>query len=95
VVVLLITNWSETNVYVSVGRTESVTKLYLLFLTAPSQFMIYSQKNLTVRLLPSPTGCLEAVLPIQGLKGVKAIDFDPVQKFLYWVRIKGVVVVHN
>jgi low density lipoprotein receptor-related protein 5/6 len=56
--------------------------------------MIYSQKNLTVRLLPSPTGCLEAVLPIQGLKGVKAIDFDPVQKFLYWVRINDVVVGH-
>jgi low density lipoprotein receptor-related protein 5/6 len=55
----------------------------------PSQFMIYSQKNLTVRLLPSPTGCLEAVLPIQGLKGVKAIDFDPVQKFLYWIEGKA------
>ncbi|RZC32195.1 low-density lipoprotein receptor-related protein 6, partial [Asbolus verrucosus] len=54
----------------------------------PKQFMIYSQKNLTVRLLPIPTGCLEAVLPIQGLKGVKAIDFDPIQNFLYWIEGK-------
>ncbi|XP_044256052.1 low-density lipoprotein receptor-related protein 6 [Tribolium madens] len=54
----------------------------------PKEFMIYSQKNLTVRLLPSPAGCLEAVLPIQGLKAIKAIDFDPVQNFLYWIEGK-------
>lgn len=56
----------------------------------PKEFMIYSQKNLTVRLLPNPNGCLEAVLPIQGLKSIKAIDFDPVHNFLYWVGITGV-----
>lgn len=51
--------------------------------------MIYSQRNLTVRLLPSPTECLEVVLPIQGLKSVKAIEFDPIEKFLYWVNFNN------
>lgn len=58
----------------------------------PTNFMIYSQKNLTVRLLPGPgpgePDCLDAVLPIQGLKGVKAIDFDPGLQFLYWIEGK-------
>lgn len=51
--------------------------------------MIYSQKNLAVRLLPDSVDGPEAVLPIQGLKGVKAIDYDPVQHQLYWVRLDG------
>lgn len=48
--------------------------------------MIYSQRNLAVRLLPDSQECLEAVLPIHRLKNVKAIDFDPVHQNLYWVR---------
>lgn len=47
--------------------------------------MIYSQRNLAVRLVPDMLDSPEAVLPIQGLKGVKAIDFDPIQHFFYWV----------
>lgn len=47
--------------------------------------MIYSQKNLAMRLLPDSSDCSEAVLPIQGLKSVKAIDFDPEEQYLYWV----------
>lgn len=50
--------------------------------------MIYSQRNLAVRLLPDTLDSPEAVLPIQGLKGVKAIDFDPVHHYLYWVHWK-------
>lgn len=47
--------------------------------------MIYSQRNLAVRLVPDATDSPEAALPIQGLKSVKAIDFDPVNHFIYWV----------
>lgn len=56
-----------------------------LCVLAPMQFMIYSQRNLAVRLLPDTPDSPEAVLPIQGLKGVKAIDFDPIYHNLYWV----------
>lgn len=52
---------------------------------APSHYMIYSLRNLVVRLVPDTLDCPEAVLPIQGLKAVKAIDFDPKSNFLYWV----------
>lgn len=47
--------------------------------------MIYSLRNLVVRLVLDTPDCPEAVLPIQGLKAVKAIDFDPKSNFLYWV----------
>lgn len=53
--------------------------------------MIYSQRNLAVRLLPDTSDCPEAVLTIQGLKGVKAIDYDPLQHFLYWVCITSII----
>lgn len=53
--------------------------------SAPIKFMLYSQRNLAVRLLPDTSDCPEVVLPIHGLKAVKAIDFDPVQQYLYWV----------
>lgn len=49
--------------------------------------MIYSKRNLAIRLLPDTQDCPEAVLPVQGLKSVKAIDFDPVTNFLYWVSL--------
>ncbi|KAL3265566.1 hypothetical protein HHI36_009771 [Cryptolaemus montrouzieri] len=52
------------------------------------QFMVYSQKNLTVRLVLDTPDCPEAVLPISSLKMVKAIEYDPVHNFLYWIEGK-------
>lgn len=49
--------------------------------------MIYSKRNLAIRLLPDTPDCPEAVLPVQGLKTVKAIDYDPVTNYLYWVNL--------
>lgn len=48
--------------------------------------MIYAQRNLAVRLVPDTSECPEAVLPVQGLKAIKAIDFDTKSNFLYWVN---------
>lgn len=56
------------------------------FCTAPTQFMLYSRRNLAIRLLPDTSDCPEAVLPVQGLKTVKAIDYDPATNYLYWVN---------
>lgn len=47
--------------------------------------MVYAQRNLAVRLVPDTSECPEAVLPVHGLKAVKAIDFDTKSNFLYWV----------
>lgn len=75
---------------------QFVSNTYIKLLTcftAPTQFMIYSRKNLAVRLLPDTADCPEAVLPIQGLKSIKAIDFDPVDNFLYWVSVNIIVII--
>lgn len=75
-------------VFVSFCSLSNSKKEFLTILfAAPKKFMIYSQKNLAMRLLPDSSDCSEAVLPIQGLKGVKAIDFDPEDQYLYWVCV--------
>ncbi|XP_060530301.1 low-density lipoprotein receptor-related protein 6 isoform X2 [Cylas formicarius] len=51
----------------------------------PSHFMIYSLKNLVVRLVPDTSDCPEAVLPIHGLKAVRAVDYDIRNNVLYWI----------
>ncbi|XP_028129361.1 low-density lipoprotein receptor-related protein 6 [Diabrotica virgifera virgifera] len=55
----------------------------------PVNFMIYSLRNLVVRLVPDTSDCPEAVLPIQALKAVKAIDYDQRTNYLYWIDSKA------
>lgn len=55
----------------------------------PINFMIFSLRNLIVRLVPDTSDCPEAVLPIQGLKAVKAIDYDQRTNYLYWIDSKS------
>lgn len=57
--------------------------------------MVYSQKNLTVRLILDTPDCPEAVLPISSLKMVKAIEYDPVHNFLYWVSYLEFTMVYS
>ncbi|KAK7873393.1 hypothetical protein R5R35_000192 [Gryllus longicercus] len=56
---------------------------------APESFLVYSQRNLLTRLLPDTDDCPTAVLPIHNLKNVRAIEFDPVSQFFYWVDGKS------
>lgn len=58
----------------------------LFIIVAPRSFMIYSQRNSVVRLLPDSSDYPEAILPIQGLNRIKAVDFDPISHYLYWVN---------
>ncbi|XP_076273199.1 low-density lipoprotein receptor-related protein 6 [Rhynchophorus ferrugineus] len=51
----------------------------------PSNFMIYSLKNVAVRLVPDISDCPEAVLSVQGLKAVRSIDYDPKNNVMYWI----------
>lgn len=57
--------------------------------------MIYSKRNIAIRLLPDTADSPEAVLPVQGLKTVKAIDYDPVTNYLYWVNISFLTNLHH
>ncbi|XP_011066151.1 PREDICTED: low-density lipoprotein receptor-related protein 6 isoform X2 [Acromyrmex echinatior] len=53
---------------------------------APRHFMIYSQRTAIVRYLPDQTDdCADVTLRVQGLKNVRAIEFDPVTQHVYWI----------
>lgn len=53
----------------------------------PKSFMVYSQRNSVVRFVPDTKDCPEAVMPIHNLKTIKAVTFDPVSRYLYWVSL--------
>src|SRR6218665_3203195 len=54
--------------------------------SAPSVFLLFSQRNITSRiLLDASADPLDAVLPIQGMRNIRALDFDPVDNLIYWV----------
>ncbi|CAH1786283.1 unnamed protein product [Owenia fusiformis] len=52
---------------------------------APSEFLLFSQKNQINRMLADTSESPEIVLPIQNLKNIQAIDYDPVNKHVYWI----------
>ncbi|XP_039594902.1 low-density lipoprotein receptor-related protein 5 isoform X2 [Polypterus senegalus] len=52
--------------------------------SSPSSFLLFSQKTAISRMVldeQSP----DIILPIQGLRNVKAISYDPLDKLIYWV----------
>lgn len=52
---------------------------------APSTFLLFSQKNAISRMIPDDQHSPDLMLPLHGLRNVKAIDYDPLDKFIYWV----------
>lgn len=54
--------------------------------------MIYSLRNVIGRMLPDTNDCPDIVLRVQGLKNVRAIEFDPVTQYVYWIdgRIQSI-----
>ncbi|XP_046394159.1 low-density lipoprotein receptor-related protein 6 [Ischnura elegans] len=51
----------------------------------PKSFLLFSQKNVITRLTVSSNECPDTVLPIPGLKNVRAIEFDPTTRSVLWV----------
>lgn len=63
--------------------------------TAPQSFLLFSQKNEISRLVieqTDPSSSPDVVLPIKQLRNIRAIDFDPVKKFVYWIGGKSRVI---
>lgn len=52
---------------------------------APSTFLLFSQKSAISRMIPDDQHSPDLMLPLHGLRNVKAIDYDPLDKFIYWV----------
>ncbi|XP_015518016.1 low-density lipoprotein receptor-related protein 6 isoform X1 [Neodiprion lecontei] len=59
---------------------------------APKTFIIYSLRNVIGRLLPDTNECPDIVLRVQGLKNVRAIEFDPITQYVFWIdsRIQSI-----
>ncbi|XP_026739011.1 low-density lipoprotein receptor-related protein 6 [Trichoplusia ni] len=53
--------------------------------TEPEEFLIFAQKNAIGRIVVANGECNDAYIPLTGLKNVKAIEYDPVNKHLYWM----------
>lgn len=68
----------------------------LIFLLAPKTFLLFSQKNTISRLVINnddfDPDTPEVVLPIPQLKNIKALSYDPVKHFLYWIEGKNMVI---
>ena len=53
---------------------------------APESFLLYSQKNTISRMLGHTEDSPDIVLPIQNLRNIKALAYDPVEEYIYWVE---------
>lgn len=50
----------------------------------PQSYLIFSHKNAFGRLTPNTTDAPDAPLPLSG-KNIKAIAYDPIRHYIYWV----------
>ncbi|XP_034272652.1 low-density lipoprotein receptor-related protein 5 [Pantherophis guttatus] len=53
--------------------------------SSPSSFLLFSQRSAISRMIPDDQQSPDIILPIHGLRNVKAIDYDPLDAFIYWV----------
>ncbi|XP_064603510.1 low-density lipoprotein receptor-related protein 6-like isoform X2 [Liolophura sinensis] len=60
---------------------------------APATFLLFSQKNAISRMVLHAQDNLDVILPIQGLRNIKAISYDPVKEFVYWIDGKSKTIV--
>ncbi|XP_063823720.1 low-density lipoprotein receptor-related protein 5-like [Ostrinia nubilalis] len=51
----------------------------------PEEFLLFAQKNAVGRIMVANGECNDAFIPLLGLKNVKAIEYDPEKKLLYWM----------
>uniref|UniRef100_T1J651 EGF-like domain-containing protein n=1 Tax=Strigamia maritima TaxID=126957 RepID=T1J651_STRMM len=52
---------------------------------APETFLLFSQKNTISRMVVGVEDSPDIVLPIHGLKNIKALSYDQKDKFIYWI----------
>lgn len=59
---------------------------------APTSFLLFSQKTAINRMVMDEQQSPDIILPIHNLRNVRAIDYDPLDKQLYWIDSKQNVV---
>ncbi|XP_005988070.1 low-density lipoprotein receptor-related protein 5 isoform X2 [Latimeria chalumnae] len=53
--------------------------------SSPTSFLLFSQKTAISRMVLDEQQSPDIILPIHGLRNIKAIDYDPLDKLIYWV----------
>ncbi|XP_041111230.1 low-density lipoprotein receptor-related protein 6 isoform X2 [Polyodon spathula] len=53
--------------------------------SAPTSFLLFSQKTAINRMVIDEQQSPDIILPIHNLRNVRAIDYDPLDKQLYWI----------
>ncbi|XP_055383334.1 low-density lipoprotein receptor-related protein 6 [Condylostylus longicornis] len=51
----------------------------------PKNYVIFSQKNSFGRIVPNTTDSPDFPLPVSG-KNIRAVEYDPISHYLYWVE---------
>lgn len=54
----------------------------------PSTFLIFAQRSMLSRLIVDPAQCPDSPYEIPNVKNIKALDYDPVGKQIYWIDSK-------
>uniref|UniRef100_A0A3B4ZE76 Low density lipoprotein receptor-related protein 6 n=1 Tax=Stegastes partitus TaxID=144197 RepID=A0A3B4ZE76_9TELE len=59
---------------------------------SPTSFLLFSQKTAINRMVIDEQQSPDIILPIHSLRNVRAIDYDPLDKQLYWIDSKQNVI---
>ncbi|XP_051546501.1 low-density lipoprotein receptor-related protein 6-like isoform X1 [Myxocyprinus asiaticus] len=60
--------------------------------SAPMSFLLFSQKSAINRMVIDEQQSPDIILPIHSLRNVRAIDYDPLDRQLYWIDSKQNVI---
>ncbi|XP_070709677.1 low-density lipoprotein receptor-related protein 6 isoform X2 [Pempheris klunzingeri] len=60
--------------------------------SAPTSFLLFSQKTAINRMVIDEQQSPDIILPIHSLRNVRALDYDPLDKQLYWIDSKQNVI---
>ncbi|XP_073694518.1 low-density lipoprotein receptor-related protein 6 [Garra rufa] len=60
--------------------------------SAPTSFLLFSQKTAINRMVIDELQSPDIILPIHSLRNVRAIDYDPLDRHLYWIDGKQNVI---
>ena len=58
--------------------------MVLFFISGPVHFLFLARKNDLRRISLDTPNLIDVVLPVSGIKHAVAIDFDPVDEYVYW-----------
>ena len=59
-------------------------RIIRFFITGPVHFLLLARKKDLRRISLDTPDLTDVVVPVSGIKHAVAIDFDPVNKFIYW-----------